>query len=118
MKKIQTQLIKPFVEKMEKEWQALYDKVASSPVPEAKELCPLVESHLSMLRGIMSEESLSENSQVGGKGSVHDFVRQSKMDLRSAERRWKRHLVSTERVKTRLANHSEKFSRPVPPQNS
>ena len=118
MKKIQTLLIKPFVEKMEKEWEALYQQVVSSAVPEAKELCPLVQSQLSKLRGLIANESLQDNQDSSSQASAHDFIRQSKMDFRSAERRWKRHLVSTARVKTRLANHSDKFLRPFPPQGS
>jgi len=107
MEKIQSQLIKPFVEKMEKEWQSLYDKVTQSQAPEAEELRPVVEEHLNQIRGLLKKESTLEPSAESE--SAHDFVRQSKMSLRSAERRWQRHLVSTERVKTRLQNHSAKF---------
>ncbi len=111
MKEIQSQLIKPFVEKMEREWQALYDQVRESSVPEAQNLKPIVQTQLEQLRSLL-------DSQVGGAeappaqttDSVHDFVRRSKMDLRSAERRWRRHLVSTERVKTRHINQVAKFS--------
>ncbi len=118
MKKIQSQLIKPFVEKMEKEWQALYDKVSASKVSEALELRPIVENHLGKLHHLRSQTTDGENSEANSTDSVHDFIRQSKMDLRSAERRWQRYLVSTERVKTRLANHSAKFPAPPPPQKS
>ncbi len=109
MKKIQSQLIKPFVEKMEKEWQALYDKVRESQAPEAEELCPVVENHLEKLRQLLAQSTNGDDFETSSTDSGHDFVRQSKMDLRSAERRWQRHLVSTERVKTRFANHSAKF---------
>jgi hypothetical protein len=118
MKKIQTQLIKPFVEKMEREWQSLYDKVRESKVPEALELCPVVKNQLEKLQQLRSQSTDGENSKENSTDSVHHFIRQSKMDLRSAERRWQRYLVSTERVKTRLANHSAKFSKSLPPENS
>ena len=118
MKKIQSQLIKPFVEKMEREWQSLYDKVRESKVTEALELCPVVENHLKQLQQLSSQSMDGENSAANSTDSVHDFIRKSKLDLRSAERRWQRHLVSTERVKTRFANHSAKFPVSVPPQKS
>ncbi len=117
MKKIQSQLIKPFVEKMEREWQSLYDKVRESKIPEAVELCPVVEKHLGELKQLISESTNGEDPRANSTGSVHDFIRQSKMDLRTAERRWQRHLVSTERVKTRFANHSVKFPSPIQPLN-
>lgn len=116
MKKIQSQLIKPFVEKMEKEWQALYDKVRESQVPDAADLRPVVEENLSQIRQILNKEEAL--MPVSESESMHDFVRQSKMSLRSAERRWQRHLVSTERVKTRLMNHSAKFSPHLPESSS
>jgi hypothetical protein len=118
MKKIQSQLIKPFVEKMEREWQALYDKVRESKIPEAVELRPVVETHLEKLQSLISQTTGGENSALDSTDSAHDFIRQSKLDLRTAERRWQRHLVSTERVKTRFANHSSKFPASNPPKKS
>lgn len=110
MKKIQSQLIKPFVEKMEMEWQSFYDKLQNSKDPEAVELRPLAQSQLEKLRLLVAQAEQGKMAVSDSTESVHDFIRQSKMDFRSAERRWVRHLVSTERVKTRIANHSAKFS--------
>lgn len=111
MDKIQSQLIKPFVQKMEKEWQALYDKISQEKSSEAEKLCPEVKNHLLKIQRILNEEDVL-TPVASGEEAVHTFVRQSKMELRAAERRWQRHLVSTERVKTRAMNHSAKFPGP------
>lgn len=109
MEKIQSQLIKPFVEKMEKEWQALYDKISQEKSQESEKLRPEVETHLVQIKKILKSGGVPQDLQISGEEGMHDFVRQSKMSLRTAERRWQRHLVSTERVKTRALNHSAKF---------
>ncbi len=110
MKKIQFQLIKPFIQKMEAEWQDLYDKVGHSQVPEAEELRPLALNHLDQLQKMLDQASVAENLTLATTDSTHQFIRQSKIDFRSAQRRWMRHLVSAERLKTRLANHPKKKS--------
>jgi len=109
MEKIQSQLIKPFVEKMEKEWQALYDKISQEKSQESDKLRPEVESHLAHLKKLRSNEELSLKLTATGENTIHEFVRQSKMEFRVAERRWQRHIVSRERVKTRASNQSAKF---------
>ena len=110
MKKIQSQLIKPFIQKMEAEWQDLYDKLCISQVPEAEKLRPLVLNHLDQFQKMLNQASVAENLPLATTDSAHQFIRQSKIDFRSVQRRWLRHLVSCERLKTRLANHSRKKS--------
>ena len=108
MKEIQVQLIKPFVQKMEMEWQVLYDNVRHSKVPEAVELRPLAENQLNQLKKFLDPPTLEGFEFAPTTDSVHQFLRQSKMDFRSAKRRWVRHLVSCERIKTRYENHLAK----------
>ncbi len=115
MENIQSQLIKPFVEKMEKEWQALYDKISQEKSQESDELKPEVENHLAKLKKLQINEGISRHLSSTGEEAIHEFVRQSKMEFRVAERRWQRHIVSRERVKTRASNQSAKFlSRETP----
>lgn len=109
MDKIQSQLIKPFVEKMEKEWQALYDKISQEKSQESDELKPEVQTHLIKLKGLLNPSDKSVNVPLTGENAIHDFCRKSKMELRVVERRWQRHIVSRERVKTRASNQSAKF---------
>ena len=110
MKKIQSQLIKPFIQKMEAEWQDLYDKLCHSQIPEAEELRPLALNHLDQLQKMLRQASVAENLPLATTDSANQFIRQSKIDFRLAQRRWVRHLVSRERLKTRLANHPKKKS--------
>lgn len=108
MKKIQEQLIVPFVVKMEKEWQELYEKVSGSPSTDAKKLCPVVQEELNKLRDLAAVDSTGSGSDID---DVHNFLRESKMNFRSVERKWKRCLVSAERTKTRLSNHQSRLNK-------
>ena len=106
---IGSQLIRPFIEKMETEWQDLYREISDHVSDEATALRPSIEQRMRQLEKFRVSALYSEQDESGLKEfpNLREALRFLKLDLRTARRRWRRHLVSKIRTQKRQerANH-------------
>jgi len=100
---ISGQLIRPFIEKMETEWQALYREVSDHASDEATALRPSIEQRIRQLERFRVSALYSEQEETGLKEfpNYREALRFLKLDLRTARRKWRRHLVSKVRTQKR-----------------
>ena len=103
---ITNQLFKPFVEKIEAEWQKLYCELANHESNEARDLRPSVLQKLNILEKIKLSAVYQEESKDSGLEfpNLREALRYLKLDLRFARRRWTRYLVSATRTQKRREN--------------
>jgi hypothetical protein len=106
---ISNQLIRPFIDKIETEWQDLYREVSNHPGDEAGELRPSIEQRMRQLERFRVSALYSEQDVAGLKEfpNLREALRFLKLDLRTTRRKWRRHLVSKVRTQKRQerANH-------------
>jgi hypothetical protein len=106
---ISGQLIRPFIEKMETEWQDLYREVSDHMSDEAIALKPSIEQRMRQLEKFRVSALYSEQDASGLKEfpNLREALRFLKLDLRTERRKWRRHLVSKIRTQKRQerANH-------------
>ena len=106
---ISSQLIRPFIDKMEIEWQDLYREISSHTSDEASELRPSIEQRMRQLEKFRVSALYSEQAETGSNEfpNLREALRFLKLDLRTTRRKWHRHLVSKIRTQKRRerANH-------------
>ncbi len=106
---ISGQLLRPFIDKMEAEWQDLYKEVSVHPSDEAGELRPSIEQRMRQLEKFRLSAVYSEQDDSAFKEfpNLREALRFLKLDLRTTRRKWRRHLVSKIRTQKRQerANH-------------
>lgn len=100
--KITDQLLEPLLQRIYEEYQDLHRNVAGQYFDEAIELRQFIEKKSRQLETV--KVSLAYMRQSGAlsqdnEPDLRDVLRQLKLELRFARRRWKRHLVSQERIR-------------------
>jgi hypothetical protein len=97
------QLIRPFIEKMEIEWQDLYREVSGHASDEASALRPSIEQRMRQLEKFRVSALYSEQDETALKEfpNLREALRFLKLDLRTTRRKWRRHLVSKVRTQKR-----------------
>ena len=110
---ISGQLMKPFIDKMETEWQDLYREISGHESEEASALKPSVEQRMRRLEKFRLSAVYSEQDEASLKEfpNLREALRFLKLDLRTMRRKWRRHLVSKIRTQKRQerANHGAAF---------
>ena len=100
---ISGQLIRPFIERMEIEWQDLYREISSHESTEATALRPSIEQRMRQLEKFRVSALYSEQDETALKEfpNLREALRFLKLDLRTTRRKWRRHLVSKIRTQKR-----------------
>ena len=100
---ISDQLIRPFINKMESEWQDLYREISDHRSDEASALRPSIEQRMRQLEKFRISILYSEQDVAGLKEfpNLREALRFLKLDLRTTRRRWRRYLVSKVRTQKR-----------------
>ena len=106
---ISNQLLRPFVEKIETEWQDLYREISGNESDEAVALRPSIEQRIRQLEKFRISALYYEQDGAALKEfpNLREALRFLKLDLRTTRRKWRRHLVSKIRTQKRQerANH-------------
>jgi hypothetical protein len=106
---ISGQLVRPFIDKMESEWQELYREISGHESDEAVALKPSIEQRIRQLERFKVSALYSERDETALKEfpNLREALRFLKLDLRTTRRKWRRHLVSKVRTQKRQerANH-------------
>lgn len=107
---ISSQLLKPFIEKMEAEWRDLYQEIAGHESAEASAIKPSIEQRMRQLEKFRMSAIYCEQNRDGLNEfpNLREALRFLKLDLRTARRKWRRHIVSKMRTQKRQerANHA------------
>lgn len=100
---ISSQLIRPFIDKIETEWQDLYREISGNKSDEASALRPSIEQRIKQLEKFRLTALYSEQDQAGLSEfqNLREALRFLKLDLRTTRRKWRRHLVSNIRTQKR-----------------
>ncbi|OQA56155.1 MAG: hypothetical protein BWY42_01142 [Candidatus Omnitrophica bacterium ADurb.Bin277] len=100
---INSQLIKPYIEKMEAEWLQLYSEVCGHPSHEASEMKPSIEQRMRQLEKFRTSAMYFGHDESGLKQfpNLREALRLLKLDLRATRRKWRRYLVSKIRTQKR-----------------
>lgn len=100
---ISGQLMRPFIDKMETEWQELYREISGHTSEEASALRPSVEQRMRQLEKFRVSALYSEQDEASLKEfpNLREALRFLKLDLRTTRRKWRRHLVSKIRTQKR-----------------
>ena len=100
---ISSQLMKPFIQKIETEWQDLYREISVHPSEEAIALKPSIEQRMRQLERFRVSAFYFEQDDAGLKEfpNLREALRFLKLDLRTTRRKWRRHLVSKIRTQKR-----------------
>jgi len=109
---ISGQLMRPFIDKIEMEWQDLYKEVSVHPGDEAIALRPSIEQRMKQLEKFRLSALYSEQDESGLKEfpNLREALRFLKLDLRTTRRKWRRHLVSKIRTQKRQERASHEAS--------
>jgi hypothetical protein len=106
---ISGQLVSPFIEKMETEWQDLYREICGHASDEASAMKPSVEQRMRQLEKFRVSANYYEKDETGLREfpNLREALRFLKLDLRTTRRKWRRRLVSKGRTQKRKerANH-------------
>ena len=100
---ISSQLIKPFINKIESEWKDFYREISENESAEAIELRPSVELRMRQLEKFRLSALYYEQDESGLKDfpNLREALRFLKLDLRTTRRKWRRYLVSKIRTQKR-----------------
>lgn len=100
---ISTQLLKPYIEKMESEWEHLYKEVCGHQGDEAAIMKPAIEQRMRQLEKFRTSAMYLDQDKSGANEfpDLRESLRLLKLDLRTTRRRWRRHIVSKIRVQKR-----------------
>lgn len=100
---ISGQLLKPFIEKIESEWQEFYRELSGHESEEAVELRPSVELRMRRLEKFRVSALYYQQDESGLREfpNLREALRFLKLDLRTTRRKWRRHLVSKIRTRKR-----------------
>ncbi|MGI6240418.1 MAG: hypothetical protein ACOYJW_00570 [Candidatus Omnitrophota bacterium] len=112
---ISSQLLKPYIEKMETEWQQLYREVCGHSSDGVAAMKPAIEQRMRQLEKFRTSAMYFDRDEKGVKQfpNLREALRLLKLDLRTTRRQWRRHLVSKIRTQKRqeralyVANHPE-----------
>jgi hypothetical protein len=111
--KITNQLLDPLFQRIAAEYQDLNQSLTGVYTDEALELKAFIEKKLRQLETVRVSLSYLQQG-IAGLGEpdldLRDMLRQHKLELRFARRRWKRHLVSQERIRR---NHERRTHVPT-----
>ncbi len=111
---ISSQLMRPFIDKMETEWQDLYREISDHGSDEASALKPSIEQRMRQIEKFRVSMLYSEQDETGLKEfpDLREALRFLKLDLRTTRRKWRRHLVSKIRTQKRQerAKHGASFA--------
>ena len=111
---ISSQLLRPFIEKMETEWQDLFHEISGNKSDEAVALKPSIEQRMRQLEKFRVSALYYDQDGAGLKEfpNLREALRFLKLDLRTTRRKWRRHLVSKIRTQKRQerANHGASLS--------
>ncbi|MBU9889338.1 MAG: hypothetical protein KTQ49_05670 [Candidatus Omnitrophica bacterium] len=101
---ISSQLVKPFVEKMEMEWQKLYTEVSGYDSGEAVAMRPSIQQRIRQLEKWRMSATYCDQNKSGFDEfpNLREALRFLKLDLRMSRRKWRRHLVLKIRNQKRL----------------
>lgn len=100
---ISTQLLKPFIERIETDWQDLYREICGNESEEATAMKPSIEQRMRQLEKFRTSAMYYEQDGTGLKEfpNLREALRFLKLDLRTTRRKWRRHLVSKIRTQKR-----------------
>ena len=100
---ISSQLIRPYIDKIETEWQDLYREISGNASDEASVLRPSIEQRIKQIEKFRLSAIYSEQDEAGLKEfpNLREALRFMKLDLRTTRRKWRRHLVSKIRTQKR-----------------
>jgi len=100
---IKNQILKPLFDRIESEWKDLRREVSTSRDEEALSMVPTFEQKLRQLECLRVSTSYQDNAKNASFEitSLREALRQLKLEVRFARRRWKRHLVAQERMRKR-----------------
>lgn len=111
---ISGQLVRPFINKIESEWQELYREISGHESDEAVALKPSIEQRMRQLERFKVSALYSEQDEASLKEfpNLREALRFLKLDLRTTRRKWRRYLVSKVRTQKRQerANHGASIS--------
>lgn len=111
---ITDQLVRPFIDKLEVDWKNLYREISEHDGGETGEMKSAVEQRMRQLEKFRVSAQYYEKNETGLKEfpNLREALRFLKLDLRTARRKWRRHLVSKIRTQKRQerANHGASFA--------
>jgi len=99
---ISNQLFQPTLERLEKEYHQLSEDTIDTISSEATEVRNFVQKklrQLELVRVSLGYMSSGDEELLGGQAALRDTLRQHKLELRFARRRWKRQIISQERLR-------------------
>lgn len=100
--KISNQLFQPTLERLDREYQQLLDETDGIYTQEALELRNFVQKKMRQLERVrvsLNYMSADADELLGGQAALRDTLRQHKLELRFARRRWKRLQISHQRLR-------------------
>lgn len=100
---ITNQLLRPYIEKMESEWQELYKEISGHQSEEALAIKPSVEQRMRQLEKFRVSARYYEQDGTAFRDfpNLREALRFLKLDLRTTRRKWRRHLVTKIRTQKR-----------------
>ncbi len=100
---ISNQLMRPFIDKIETEWQDFYREVSDHASEEASALRPSIEQRMRQLERFRVSALYFEKDDAGLKEfpNLREALRFLKLDLRTTRRKWRCYLVSKIRTQKR-----------------
>lgn len=113
---ITSQLFQPLLERIELEYRELLDEVSDLDTEETVELRVFVQKKLRQLDMVRVSLAYMQQESSGDFSNdpfdLRETLRQHKLELRFARRRWKRQRVSQERIRRNLErrNHVPTFA--------
>ena len=111
---INNQLLRPFIEKIETDWQNLYQEICGNESDEALAMRPSIEQRMRQLEKFRVSALYYEQDGAALKEfpNLREALRFLKLDLRTTRRKWRRHLVSKVRTQKRQerASHGASFA--------
>lgn len=102
---ISAQLLKPSIKKIETEWRNFYQELHKAGSEEAQAIKPSIEQKIQQLERLQASMMFGEQegSALEEFPNLHEALRFLKLDLRTTQRKWRRHLVSRIRTQKRQA---------------
>lgn len=105
--KISKQLLKPLIDRIEEEYLELFNEVSGSSSDEARSLrSALQQKRRQVEMASVSLLYVDRGARDYDTEHLRTRLRQLKLDLRFAQRKWKRYLVSEERIRKTLERRS------------
>ena len=97
---ISTQLVKPLIDRLVEEYKDLDREMTNYSSEEVDEMKTSIRKNLQQLEVLDSSmASIGPAADDSSSDDLRDILRQLKLELRFAQRRWKRQLLNEERFK-------------------